>query len=109
MDLEELEREVTRLEDLQAIEDLQQMYGYYMDSHHREEVVDLFSDETESIEIESVGLFLGKEGVKRFFGDNDLLQEGETKVPGWINILITMSQDVIDIDPSGGTPGWPRP
>ena len=103
MDLEELEREVTRLEDLQAIEDLQQMYGYYMDSHHRGEVVDLFSDDTESVEIESVGLFLGKAGVKKFFGDNDLLQGGETRVPGWINILITMSQDVIDIDPSGRT------
>jgi len=103
MNLEELEREVTRLEDIQAIEDLQQMYGYYMDSHHREEVVDLFSDDTESIEIESVGLFLGKEGVKRFFLDNDLVDEGVTKVPGWIHILILMSQDVIDIDPSGIT------
>lgn len=103
MDLQELEREVTRLEDLQEIEDLQQKYGYYMDSHHREEVVDLFSDNTESIEIESVGLFLGKEGVKKFFLDNDLIEKGETAVPGWIHILIMMSQDVIDIDPSGRT------
>jgi hypothetical protein len=103
MNLEELEREVTRLEDIQAIEDLQQMYGYYMDSHHREEVVDLFSEETESIEIESVGLFKGKEGVKKFFLDNDLIDKGVTVVPGWIHILILMSQDVIDIDPSGQT------
>lgn len=101
MDLKELEREVTRLEDLQEIEDLQQKYGYYMDSHHREEVVDLFSDDTESIEIESVGLFKGKEGVKKFFLDNDLIDAEETIVPGWIHILIMMSQDVIDIDPSG--------
>ena len=103
MNIKELEREVTRLEDIQEIEDLQQMYGYYMDTHHRQEVVDLFSDDTESIEIESVGLFLGKEGVKNFFLDNDLLQEGQQVVPGWINILILMSQDVIDIDPSGKT------
>ena len=103
MNLEKLEREVIRLEDMQEIEDLQQMYGYYMDTHHRQEVVDLFSDDTESIEIESVGLFLGKEGVKKFFLDNDLLQEGQQVVPGWINILILMSQDVIDIDPSGKT------
>ena len=103
MNLEELEREVIRLEDVQAIEDLQQMYGYYMDSHHREEVVDLFSDNTESIEIESVGLFKGKEGVKKFFLDNDLVDKGVTVVPGWIHILILMSQDVIDIDPSGQT------
>jgi hypothetical protein len=103
MNLEELEREVTRMEDIQAIEDLQQMYGYYMDSHHREEVVDLFSDDTESIEIESVGLFLGKQGVKKFFLDNDLVDEGVTQVPSWIHILILMSQDVIDVDPSGKT------
>ena len=103
MNLEELEREVTCLEDIQEIEDLQQMYGYYMDTHHRQEVVDLFSDDTESIEIESVGLFLGKEGVKKFYLDNDLLQEGQEVVPGWINVLILMSQDVIDIDPSGKT------
>ena len=36
MNLEELEREVTRLEDIQEIENLQQMYGYYMDSHRRQ-------------------------------------------------------------------------
>jgi len=103
MNMEALEREVTSLEDIQEIEDLQQMYGYYMDTHHRQEVVDLFSDDTESIEIESVGLFLGKEGVKKFFLDNDLLQEEQQVVPAWINILILMSQDVIDIDPSGKT------
>ena len=48
MNLDELEREVIRLEDIQAIEDLQQMYGYYMDSHHRQEVIGLFSDYFES-------------------------------------------------------------
>ena len=48
MNLDELEKEVIRLEDIQAIEDLQQMYGYYMDSHHREGVIDLFSDSFES-------------------------------------------------------------
>jgi hypothetical protein len=103
MNLAELEKEVIRLEDIQAIEDLQQKYGYYMDSHRRDQVADCFSDRTESIEIESTGLFKGKAGVKKFFLDNDLLQKGETEVPGWINILILMSMDVITIDPSGTT------
>ena len=103
MNLDELEKEVIRLEDIQAIEDLQQMYGYYMDSHHREGVIDLFSDSFESLEIESTGLFLGKAGAKRFFLDNDLLEAGQTKVPSWINILILMHGSVIDIDPSGTT------
>ena len=62
MNLDELEREVIRLEDIQAIEDMQRKYGFYMDAHHREEVADLFSEDTESIEIESTGLFLGKAG-----------------------------------------------
>ncbi len=78
MTLEELEREVTRLEDIHAIKDLQCKYGYYMDSHRRQEVYDLFSDDTESVEIESTGLFLGKKGVAKFFLDNDLLEPGQT-------------------------------
>jgi hypothetical protein len=102
-DMEELEKEITRLEDIQAIEDLQQKYGYYMDTHNRDEVFDLFSDQTESIEIESTGLFIGKEGVRKFYLDNDLLEKGQTKTPGWINILIMMHMDVINIDPSGNT------
>lgn len=103
MNLEELEREVTRLEDIQEIEDLQQKYGYYMDAHYRQEVVDLFSDNAESVEIESTGLFLGKKGVKQFFLVDDLLPEGATILPKWINILILMHGGVIDIDPSGKT------
>jgi hypothetical protein len=101
MDLEELEKEVTRLEDIQEIENLQKMYGYYMDSHRRRDVIDLFSDDFESLEIESTGLFLGKEGAKRFFLDNDLLEEGQKEVPGWINILILMDGAVIHVDESG--------
>ena len=91
MTLEELEKKVIRLEDIQAIEDLQKKYGYYMDSHHREEVASLFSEDTESIEIESTGLFIGKEGVKKFFLDNDLDPENTGDVESWINILITSS------------------
>lgn len=82
MTLEELEREVTRLEDVQAIKDMQCKYGYYMDVHRREEVFALFSDDTESIEIESTGLFLGKKGAGKFFLDNDLLESGQTRRRG---------------------------
>jgi hypothetical protein len=103
MALDKLEREVIRLEDIQAIKELQQKYGYYMDSHHRQEVVDLFSEDTESIEIESTGLWIGKAGVKKFFLDNDLLQPEQTTVPSWMNILILMDGAVIDVDPGGTT------
>jgi hypothetical protein len=103
MTLEELEKEIIRLEDIQAIKDLQQKYGYYMDSHQRDKIVDLWSDNAESLELESVGLFLGKEGIKRFFLDNDLDPENKGDLPGWIHIRILMNAPVIDIDPSGVT------
>jgi hypothetical protein len=67
MTLEELEKEVTRLEDIQAIEDLERIYGYYFDTRRLKEVVDLFSEDAESVEIESHGQFLGKEGVRRMY------------------------------------------
>ena len=103
MDLRTLEKEVIHLEDIQAIKDLQQKYGYYMDSHHRQEVVDLFSEDTESLEIESVGLFLGKAGVKRFFLDNDLLDNMSDVLPRYIHIRILMTGGVINVSPSGET------
>jgi hypothetical protein len=103
MNLAELEKHITLLEDIQAIEDVQKMYGYYMDSHQREQVVSLFSDNAESLELESVGLFLGKKGISRFFLENDLLKGNESAVPGWINILIMMFQPVIDVAPDGRT------
>ena len=103
MDLEALEKEVIHLEDIQAIKDLQQKYGYYMDSHHREEVVDLFSDDTESFELESVGLFLGKEGVKRFYLDDDLVDKVTKALPQYIHIRILMTGGVINVNPDGVT------
>jgi hypothetical protein len=65
--LEELEAGVTRLEDIQAIENLERMYGYYFDTRRMKEIVDLFSEDTESVEIESHGQFFGKEGVRRMY------------------------------------------
>jgi hypothetical protein len=67
MNLEELEAEVTQLEDIQEIENLERMYGYYFDTRRLQEIVDLFSENTESVEIESHGQFLGKEGVRKLY------------------------------------------
>jgi hypothetical protein len=67
MTLEELEAEVTRLEDIHEIENLERIYGYYFDTRRMQEIVDLFSEDTESVEIESHGQFLGKEGVRKMY------------------------------------------
>ena len=68
MNLDQLEQDVTRLEDIQAIENLERIYGYYFDTRQMKNIVDLFSDgHTDFVEIESHGRFFGKEGVKRMF------------------------------------------
>ena len=103
MDLEELERQVTRLEDIQEIENLQRMYAYYFDSYQHKKVVDLFSDNAVSAEIESHGVFLGKEGIRRFYVD-DIGRKGEFTFPPWMmRILIIQIGGVIDVDPEGKT------
>ncbi len=67
MTLEELEAEVTRLEDIYEIENLERIYGYYFDTRQMDKIYDLFSENTESVEIESHGQYLGKEGVRKMY------------------------------------------
>ena len=67
--LEELEKQVQLQEDIQAIENLQKTYSYYFESQKLREIIDLFSDNAESVEITDHGLFKGKEGVKKLFWD----------------------------------------
>ena len=69
MDIAELEKQVTRQEDILEIEQLQMKYGYYFDTQRFQDVVDLFSENTESAEITDHGLFLGKKGVRMLYLD----------------------------------------
>ena len=98
MNLTKLEKRVTLLEDIQAIEQLQRMYGYYFVNAMYQEVIDLFSENTESVEITDHGVFRGKEGVNRLYAG----MVG-TKLPGWMFFEIVQSQGVIHIAPDGKT------
>jgi hypothetical protein len=102
MDLDALEKRVTLLEDIQAIENLERIYGYYFDSHQYDKVVDLFSDNADSAEIESHGIFRGKEGVRRFYWDN-IGKKGQTMPPWLIRLLIIQIGGVVSVDPDGKT------
>jgi hypothetical protein len=70
MNIEQLEAEVTRLEDIHEIENLERIYGFYFDSRKMKEIVDLFSENTESVEIESHGQYLGKKGARTMYWQN---------------------------------------
>jgi hypothetical protein len=72
-----IERQAERLqrvEDVQAIERLERAYGYYVDKHLWDQVVDLFAEES-SVEIAQRGVFYNREGARRVFlgrmGDNE--------------------------------------
>ncbi|MFC1534307.1 nuclear transport factor 2 family protein [Thermodesulfobacteriota bacterium] len=101
MNLEKLEARITALEDIEAIKKLQRIYAYYVDSDDmRDEIVDLFSDNMESIEIADHGVYLGKEGVKKVF--KEIL--GGAEPPPELSLhLVFNHQAVVDIDPGGKT------
>jgi hypothetical protein len=94
--LRELEARVALLDDIEQIKKLQRIYGYYFGLDMKEDMIDLFSDNTESIEVSDFGVFLGKEGVRRFFQGENKTQQG--------NLSLTIQQQgVVDVEPDGKT------
>jgi hypothetical protein len=63
----ELTQRTGILEDIQAIRTLHFKYGYYMDKWLFPEIVDLFAEDGEMHFLN--GIFKGKKGVRRMFGD----------------------------------------
>lgn len=102
MNLEELEAQITLLEDIQAITDLQRMYAYYFDTHNWEKIIDLFSEKTDYIEIVDHGVFYGKEGVRKVYWDI-IACGGENQFPPWVEFIITQIGGVVDVNPDGKT------
>jgi hypothetical protein len=65
--IKELEKRVNLLEDLEAIKRLQKAYGYYLEHWMYEELIDCFADNPDTILKITVGIYVGKEGVRRYF------------------------------------------
>jgi len=65
--MQDIVARIQRVEDTMQIDRLQKIYGYYLDNGKFQEVIDLFSDDTDSIEVGDRGVFRGKNGVRRFF------------------------------------------
>ena len=111
MNLEELEAKVkilegklTEVQDIQEIEKLQRIYGYYIDNRMYDEAIALFSDDTESFELNEVGVYLGKEGVKRFLkeGMGSSLSAVNPKTAQRLSLHMQL-QGVVHVDPGGKT------
>ena len=63
--LEALDKRITRLEDLNAIERLQRTYGYFVDKSQWTPLSELFSEDA-TLEIGGKGLFLGRKRVLEY-------------------------------------------
>lgn len=95
-----LEEKLTRLEDIEDIKRLQRIYGYYLDNCMWDEMIDLFSDNTDLVEIGDRGIFYGKEGVRRLF--KDVIGVGGPKSHGELRDHMQL-QGVVTINPDGKT------
>jgi hypothetical protein len=102
MNIEELEKQVQLQEDIQEIEHLQKKYGYYFDCNMWTEILDLFSDNAESVEIVDHGVFYGKKGVERVYVDM-IGRRNRPPSPAWMQFIVMQIGGVVDVSPDGKT------
>ncbi len=95
--LADLALRAQRLRDEQQIENLQRIYGYYVDRAQWDQAADLFAD-TGTIEFAQQGLYIGRKRVRAFLGT--LGPAG--LVPGWLNDHIQL-QPVVTVSTDGLT------
>jgi carotenoid cleavage dioxygenase len=93
--LEELQAQIRRHDDIQAVRTLQFKYGYYMDKCLFGEIVDLFSEEAELHFMG--GIFRGKAGARRLYGGSSGLN-GPAYGMLFEHII---AQDIVDVAPDG--------
>jgi hypothetical protein len=97
--LEELQARIQRLEDVKAIEKLQRIYGYYRDYADWQKIVDLFSDNAELVEVADLGVYKGKENIRKFYLK---LLGSEPPKPGELSVQMNV-QGVVTVNPDGKT------
>jgi hypothetical protein len=96
--IKELENQVGKMKDLEEINRLQKAYGFYLEHWMYDEVIDLFSDSPDTVLNLMVGIFLGKEGVRRYFESAREM----TQDPEFVHQIMQLS-GVVDIDAEGKT------
>lgn len=95
--LAQLSQRAARLADEQQIENLQRIYGYYLDRAQWDQVADLFAQDG-TIEFAQQGVYVGKPRVRAFLG----LLGPHGLVPGWLNDHLQL-QTVVDVSADGRT------
>jgi len=105
MSSKDIEKRLQVVEDILAIDKLEKVYGYYLYNGQNGKIVDMFSDNAESVEITDRGVFKGKEGIRRFFL-RYLENSGQTDLKDFPHgrlLIHQQHQGVIDVAPDGKT------
>jgi hypothetical protein len=98
--LQALEARVQQLEDIESINRLQRIYGYYLDKRLWDQIVPLFTDDC-VVEIGGRGVYKGKEHVANLF--TKVMGQGKNGLEyGELHNHLQL-QGVVDVDPGGKT------
>jgi hypothetical protein len=90
-----LETEVRTLNDVREIEILQRAYGYYLEHWMSGEVIDCFADSPDVVLSLYEGTWLGKDGIRRYFGR-------ERVDPEFLHQVMQVSP-IVHVNPDGKT------
>lgn len=90
----ELERRAQRLSDEREIENLQRIYGYYLDRRMWDHVADLFAEDG-TIELGLRGVYEGRERVREFLEllGPEGLRDGELNDHAMLQTIVTVASD----------------
>jgi hypothetical protein len=92
-----LAHRVQLLGDEQELENLQRIYGYYLDRAMWDQVADLFA-KNGTIEMGLSGVYVGRDRIRQFLG----LQGPPGLTQGWLNDHLQL-QTIVDVAPDGRT------
>lgn len=94
--IEEQDKEITVLRDIEAIKKLQRAYGYYVEHMMHQEIIDCFSDSPDVVLDWLEGKWLGKQGVRTYF-------ERMKDTPREFLHQVMQIAGIVDVDPDGKT------
>jgi hypothetical protein len=96
--VKDLEKEVAALKDLEEINRLQKIYGFYLEHWLYEDIINLFADSPDTTLNLTYGVFYGKKGVREYFsGMKEMTQHRE-----FLHQIMQLS-GVVDIAAGGKT------
>jgi hypothetical protein len=101
--LQQMQKQIARLEDTHAVRTLHFKYGYYIDMCLYEEAVDLFADDCELNFLN--GVYLGKAGARRLYVEwfQKLFTNGHNgPIHGFLLDHLQL-QDIVDVADDGKT------